>query len=804
MSALSGLISRLGSGIQKIVDKFMGCGLSQVETRAEGERYITPGIGEVARKVAAESVVLLKNDGMLPLAKEKPVAVFGRCQLDWFYVGYGSGGNVHAPYYVNLMKGLDNAGAAYDRALAAEYRSWTESPKHKANHGWWGHWPFSHPEMELTGETLKRAADNTDTALVVIGRAAGEDRDNRLMQGSYYLTDAELRLLDQVTEAFAHVAVVLNTGSIIDMAWTERYGERLSAILIAWLGGMESGNAVADVLYGAIDPCGKLQDTIARRYEDYPSAANFGGKKFNEYREDVFVGYRYFDEHPDRVLWPFGFGLSYARYEFGAPGDNVRLLEPDNAESADGALAVPLRLRAEITVKNLGFCTRGQTPCSKSRTSVALYCRRPEGNIRKPRRVLVAFAMTRELAPGEAERVVLEADAKGIATFDEARNAFVLEAGQYEFYAESTLIGGFSTELRVLEQCTEICTSSAALRERILKDLNKGSDPVSKESVSAHAAEILDRLTDADLAALTRGHGMMNSPLGTKGNAGVLGGITPALREAGIPPIVTSDGPAGLRLAAFCTLLPCGTAIAACRDTALVEQLFALVGNEMGHYGIDIFLGPGMNLHRNPLCGRNFEYFAEDPVVTGTMAAAVVRGIQSAGKAACPKHFACNNQEYKRNTNDSRLSTRALRELYLRGFEICVKIAAPLVLMTSYNKVNGVWAHYSYDLATAVLRGEWGFEGLVITDWWMQRAKSPEFPRLRDNAYRVRSGVDVLMPGNLGKSARKYVPDRALTKRLDTPDGLTRAELRRTAARVIRLGETVKNGKGQIVEKLEN
>ena len=790
---MSGLFSRIGNGVQKIVDRFMGSGLSQEETRAEGERYVTPGIGEACRKAAAESIVLLKNDGMLPLSKDKTVAVFGRCQLDWFYVGYGSGGNVHAPYYVNLLDGLDNAGAAYDRVLADTYRRWTGSPKHKANHGWWGHWPFSHPEMVPDAETLRRAADNTDTALVVIGRAAGEDRDNRLEPGSYYLTDAELRLLDRVTEAFARVAVVLNTGSIIDMAWTERYGDKLSALLIAWLGGMESGNAVADVLYGAVDPCGRLPDTIARRYEDYPSAANFGGKKFNEYREGVFTGYRFFDAHPEKVLWPFGSGLSYARFEYGAPGDNVRLISDSDAEGA-----APSRLRAEITV----FCTGGQTPCSKSpcsksRTSVALYCRLPEGNIPKPRRVLIGFGMTRELVAGEADRVVLEADVKSLASFDEARSAFVLEAGQYEFYAESTKIGEISLDFCILEQCAEICTSSAALRERILSNLNKGTDPVFKNGVenvagADRAVGIAGRLTDDDLAALTRGHGMMNSPLGTKGNAGVLGGITPSLRAAGIPPIVTSDGPAGLRLAAYCALLPCGTALAACRDTALIERLFALVGQEMAHYGVDVFLGPGMNLHRNPLCGRNFEYFSEDPVLAGTTAAAVVRGIQSAGKAACPKHFACNNQEYRRNTNDSRLSTRALRELYLRGFEICVKTAAPLTLMTSYNKVNGVWAHYNYDLATTVLRDEWGFGGTVITDWWMRRSKSPEFPRLRDNAYRIRAGVDVLMPGNFSKSSRRFRRDRSLLRRLDAPGFLTRAELRRTAVNVIRLGEKVK------------
>ena len=279
----------------------------------------------------------------------------------------------------------------------------------------------------------------------------------------------------------------------------------------------------------------------------------------------------------------------------------------------------------------------------------------------------------------------------------------------------------------------------------------------------------------------------MNSPFGTPGNTGAFGGVIESLRKKGVRPLITADGPAGLRLQRFTSLLPCGTALACTWNTALVEALHRKLGEEMGHYGIDVHLAPGMNLHRNPLCGRNFEYYAEDPLLSGKMAAAAVRGVQSTGHASCPKHFACNNQETRRNTNDSRVSERALRELYLRSFEICVKEAKPLTLMTSYNKVNGVWSHYHYDLVTTVLRGEWGWEGTVITDWWMQRSRSPEFPQLRDNAYRVRAGVDVLMPGDMGHTARSYRPDASLLETLGKPDGITRGELERTARRVLQL-----------------
>ena len=294
-------------------------------------------------------------------------------------------------------------------------------------------------------------------------------------------------------------------------------------------------------------------------------------------------------------------------------------------------------------------------------------------------------------------------------------------------------------------------------------------------------------LSDEELEALTRGHGMMNSPLGVPGNAGAIGGIIPSLRFKGVPALITSDGPAGLRLARHASLAPCGTAMACTWNTELITAVYAKVGEEMTHYGVDIHLGPGMNIHRNPLCGRNFEYFSEDPLLSGKMGAAMVRGVQSTGHASCPKHFACNNQEVKRKVNDSRVSERALREIYLRNFEICVKESKPLTLMMSYNKINGVWSHYHYDLATTVLRREWGFEGVTLTDWWMQKSKSPEFPALRNNAYRVRAQVDVLMPGDFDRKARRYKTDPTLLESLGKPDGITRAELERTAMTVLRL-----------------
>ena len=798
------LKQKLGAIAQRVVDWGMGNGLMQEELTADGHDMVMPEMAALARRAGAEGCVLLKNEGTLPLKAGQSVAVFGRCQLDWFYVGYGSGGDVHPPYRVNLMEGLKNAGIPFDEKVAKTYADWCFSEDNKADHGWWGHWPMSHPEMPLEQSMVSAAAKRCDTAIVVIGRAAGEDRENTLTKGSYYLTDEETVMLDAVTSAFRHTAVVLDIGSIMDMAWAEVYGDKLSAILIAWQGGMESGNAVADVLTGKVNPCGKLSDTIARNYENYPSSSSFGGKEFNNYTEDIFVGYRYFETFAkDKVLYPFGYGLSYTTFE----------CKPLALNWERGTYTVS----AQVT--NTGNVA--------GREAVMLWCAAPQGKLGKAAKVLTAYGKTKLLAPGESETVTLCFDERTFASFDDTgktgfANAFVLEAGEYQFFLGDVLAGTITIdETRVIEQCEEVCGIEAPfarmvareengtivareemlpygnvdLRQRILERLpeeitftgDKGyklSD-VAKGKISLDA--FIAQLDDKELEALTRGEGCMGSALGVAGNAGAFGGVLPSLREKGIPPVITADGPSGLRLKKYCALLPNGTALACSFDDELIQQLFTHVGKEMIKHGVDVVLSPGMNIHRNPLCGRNFEYFSEDPLLTGKMAAAIVRGVQSQGVSCCPKHFACNNQETKRNTNDSRVSKRALREIYLRCFEIVVKEASPKVIMTSYNKINGVWSHYNYDLVTTVLRQEWGFGGVVITDWWMQKSASLEFPAIKDNGYRVRAQVDVLMPGNMGHLHKSYHSDGSLLKTVDKPGGMTRAEIQRTAKNVLSL-----------------
>lgn len=797
---------KLDTLVQKIVDAVSGNGVMQEENTADGTARAFEPMPDIALKAAEESIVLLKNiNNTLPVKADEVISVFGRCQIDYFYVGYGSGGDVNAPYQVNLIKGLKDCNANIYSPVLNLYEDWCE--KNPVSHGFWGHWPMCFPEMELEERIVKSAANNSHSAIVVIGRAAGEDRENKLEQGSYYLTDTEIKMLDLVTANFNKVTVIMNCGNIVDMAWTEKYGDKITALVYAWQCGMESGNALANVLMGKTTPSGKLPCTIARNYEDYSSSANFGGKDYNNYEEDIFVGYRYFETFcRDKVLYPFGFGLSYTDFE----------IKPASFERKDDKFYIT------ADVKNVGNVS--------GKEIVQLYVKAPQGELSKAERSLVAFGKTNELAPDESESIRFEFSLYDISSFDDCstsshKYAYVIESGEYTFYIGNSVrtdmkAGSVQLEDMVIEQLDEICGIKDSFERMVAKEKD-GRVIVGKEQLAPSKPYLRDRITNNlpveigfkgdrgykladvkdgkitlddfisqlnndELEALTRGQGMMNSDLGVVGNAGAFGGIIPSLREKGVAPIITTDGPAGIRIKKYTSLIPCGTALASTWNCGLVKLLTTVMGAEMLEHGSDVLLAPGMNIQRNVLCGRNFEYFSEDPVLSGKMGAAYVNGIQTNGVSACPKHFACNNQEVRRTKNDSRVSQRALREIYLKGFEICVKESKPLNIMTSYNKINGVWSHYNYDLVTTVLRKEWGYEGNVMTDWWMQKSASPEFPSVKDNAYRVRAQVDVLMPG--GKhNAKKYKSDGTLLATIGKIDGITRAELERTARNVLNL-----------------
>lgn len=793
--------------VNKLVGKVVNqvtSSVSQTSVSPGGEAYtVSKEAMALCRQAAAEGIVLLKNDGgFFPVKKNETLSVFGRCQNDTFYVGYGSGGDVNPYYKVSFMQGLRNCGGLrLNLSLACLYREWCE--KNPPYEGFWGHWPMCYPEMPVTDELAGEAAAKSDKALIILGRAAGEDRENTLTSGSFYLTAEEERMIAAVTARFEKTAVVLNIGGIMDFSWCEKYN--INGMMIVWQGGMEAGNGFADVVSGKVSPSGFLPDTIARRYEDYPSAEHFGDKKRNVYREDIYVGYRYFETFaPERVLFPFGHGLSYSDFR----------LECGAVRHKDGIVRLPVKI-----------VNTGKVPAKQT---VQIYCEAPQGMLGKPARVLCAFDKSEELAPGKSQKFTFEIPYAAFASYDDAgatghKSCFVLEPGVYRFYA------GFSVrdaqpvceldvpKTTVVEQLCEAAAPAVPfmrikpfpcgdgykstyepvpartvdLKQRILDHLPKAVQPsvghhYRLEDVKAGKITLDDFISELnydELEALSRGDYVMNSPLGPKGNASVFGGVTKSLRNKGVPSLTCTDGPSGIRLACTSSLLPNGTALASTWNEKLVADLYACLGEEMTQRGSHVLLAPGMNIHRNPLCGRNFEYFSEDPVLTGRSAAAVVKGLQCKGVSACPKHFACNNQETNRTHNNSVVSERALREIYLKGFEICVKQAKPLNMMTSYNLVNGVWSHYHYELVSTILRGEWGYQGNVMTDWWMQSSISPEFPALRDQAYRVRAGVDVLMPG--GRRTGKRKPDGTLLETVGQPGGITTGELQETAKHVL-------------------
>lgn len=796
--------------IKEITSKLIGKTVNAVSnTVAQTEQIheitqteVTDDIKECCRRASAQGMVLLKNEAVLPFSSEQTVAVFGRVQVDTFYVGYGSGGEVKAPYKVSFADGLEVCeNLLLDNTLLKKYRKWCSS--HKPDEGYWGHWPMHYDEMPLTEEDVKNAAKVNDRALFIIGRAAGEDRENTLSKGSFLLTDREEEILRYIAAHFEKYAVILNIGSIMDCSWIEKYN--VPCVLIAWQGGMEAGNALADVISGKVSPCGCLTDTIASSYADYPSSGNFGGKKENIYAEDIFVGYRYFETFaPEKVLYPFGHGLSYSDFEMKC------------TSFYDNDKGIFIR----INIKNTGLVAAAKV--------AQIYCACPQGRLGQPFYKLVDFGKTKILSPGSSEDILFSVDYSAFASFDDSglsgyRNSYVLEQGTYVFYFGSSVkdieeAGSIEKpKTTVLESLTECSapqksfmrmkaysvngkvyktTEPVPVKEKQLKTEILSALPSSVKMCVGHRYvlddvkngkvsedEFISLLSYDELEALSRGDYVMNSPLGINGNAGVFGGVTDSLREKGIPAVSCTDGPSGIRCASEASLLPNGTSLACTWDVNLVKEIYSYISDEMVQIGTDVLLAPGMNIHRDPLCGRNFEYYSEDPLLTGRIAAAAVSGIQSNGVSACPKHFACNNQETNRTVHDSVVSQRALREIYLKGFEICVKTAKPMNIMTSYNKINSVWGHYNYELVTDILRGEWNYNGNVITDWWMQSSSSPEFPSMHDQAYRVRAGVNILMPG--GGRTGKRNPDGTLLDGIDKEGHITTAELQNNARRIL-------------------
>lgn len=736
---------------------------------------VVKGFREFVRTAAAEGAVLLKNEGVLPVRNER-AAVFGRTQIDYYKSGTGSGGAVNSLYVPNILDALrENEYITVDEEIAALYETLTQ--KYPLNHTNRFEADFEDKELEISEKEIERAASRNDKAIIVIGRVAGEAYDNANAPGSFLLTKNEKKLIGNVAKYFENFAVILNTGNIIDMRWVDEF--RVPAVMYIWQGGEEGARACADVLSGIVNPCGKLGDTIARRYEDYPSAKDFETENEVVYSEDIFVGYRYFETFAkDKVLYPFGFGLSYGDF-------NIKV---------NTVIKWDTKLDFDIDVKNIGS--------EAGKEVVQLYLAPPCGRLGRPSRELCAFAKTALIRPRGLENLQISLDLRNHAAFDDVNSRWVLEKGRYRIFAGRSIRDAYEVfsyvldEEIVVKQCRSYMPPVKKLSRMVNNNGIEGHEmlaPKSKPAADEIPAEFnangftgnfadavkenkikefIATLTNEELAALSRGEGML-SPKVTAGTASCFGGVTDGLVAKGIPTACTSDGPSGIRMdnGEAATSMPGGAALACTWDTKLIEKLYEFEGKELVLNKIDMLLGPGMNIHRNPLCGRNFEYYSEDPLLTGMLAAAAIRGIDKGGAMGVIKHFACNNREYNRYNANAVVSERALREIYLRPFEIAIKSAPVVGVMTSYNPINGIQASSSRDLADGILRREWKYDGFVMTDWWPHMNNFVgDSPSPRKLAAMARSHNDVYMvvsnfrAGDWEDDIAKSLSDGALTR----------------------------------------
>ncbi|MDR3201856.1 MAG: glycoside hydrolase family 3 C-terminal domain-containing protein, partial [Bifidobacteriaceae bacterium] len=751
----------------------LGVGLSPI-TQANAE--LEPGLTGLVEQTSTESIVLLKNENnVLPLSPSRVLSVFGRVQVDYFPNGFGSGGDVKYTYATDPLTALRrNPGVTVNEDLAKLYETWCA--EHTPDKGGWATWPRSYPEMPLSNQVVSDASDVSDTALVFIGRSLGESMEQMNGKGGFTLTDAEMAMLTKVNNNFPNIIVAINAGNQIDMSWVSQFNN-IKGMLAVWQGGQEAGYSLARIIAGDENPSGKLPDTWAYELTDYPSTGQFGyGVNNPIYQEDIFLGYRYFETFAqDRVLYPFGFGLSYTSFQ----------IDTGAVTSTGGRISIP------VTVTNTG--------ARAGKEVVQVYHGAPQGALGKASRSLIAYAKTGLLAPGATESLTLSFPISEMASYDDAgktgnKSAWVLEAGDYPLYVGNSVRAPQASvyrqaALQITKQEVETLAALVGFNRWHAQDDGSGgvelvkNDPVPTTTNAVVAARMraaveatpefaqtavdqgiklidvyndpskmnafIAQMTPQELAWLTTGAGTMDAPTSVLGSAGVYGGYIPELQKYGIPSLTLTDGPSGIRISAAVTQLSIGTALAATWNDKLVEDLYAGVGREMIRNGSTALLAPGMDMHRNPLGGRNFEYMSEDPLLTGNIGAAFIRGLEGVGAGATPKHFALNEQETARGSGNSAVSERAQREIYLRAFEIAIKASDPSHLMTAYNQISGHFCNRNWQLTTSILRDEWGYNGLVMSDWG--GVGSGQDPTgLSSGPARLRAGMNLLEQGSPG------------------------------------------------------
>lgn len=748
------------------------------------EREINNSI--VSRKAAEEGFVLLKNNGVLPIKDKKNIALYGAGACKTVKGGWGSG-DVNNRKSVNIKEGLENAGytittekwiSDYDDIYELELEVWQRRCENFKNYNIGKYIVDAIPFIMPVGRPILDediANSNTDVAIYVISRASGEGADRENEKGDYKLFDIEISNLKKLVLNYKDVILIINSGGIINLSFLDQIPE-ISAILYMAQAGAEGGNAISNIISGKVTPSGKLTDTWAKEYEDYPVNILFNNRDKNneEYREGIYVGYRYFNSFNIAPRYEFGYGLSYTQFDI-----RVSDIWLEGNE-----------LKLRIKVKNIGKEYSGKEV-------VQIYMSAPEGKLKKEYQRLVGFTKTKLLSPNEELEYIQTIEMENIKSYDEQSACWILESGRYVVRVGNSsinnkVVGYIDLKNTVIvEKLKNICKlqrpiyevepeieSNQILEEAPILKINDINFERKYDTCSIKenniVNEIIDKFSINELCDLVCGaHPEDKEEVKSYESIvpGAAGETTSNLKtKYGIPNLILADGPAGIKLKntytedgknvyQYCTAMPIGILLAQTWNPDILQEVGFCIGNEMDLFGISIWLAPGMNIHREPLCGRNFEYLSEDPLVTGIVAANLIKGLQkNNGIGATVKHFVCNNKEENRVFANIIISERALREIYLRGFEIAIKLAKPVAVMTSYNDINNVPTGNSYDLCTEVLRNEWGFTGIVMTDWF-EATIGTSLP-----SKAIKAGNDLMMPGHLAdiRNLKKSIEDGTL------------------------------------------
>ncbi len=789
----------------------------------------------LARKAASEGIVLLKNNGVLPINK-KNIALYGNGARKTIKGGTGSG-DVQERHSVSIEEGLEHSGFIintkkyiddFDLLYQSEFKKWDENIQRLAKNAGPNeifeiisknqfHFPIGRKILE---EDI--IASNCDTAIYVIARQAGEGKDRRHESGDYQITEVEYDNIKLIADRYKNTIIIINIGGMIDLTFVDEI-QGIDALLYFVQGGQEGGSALTDILSGKVSPSGKLTDTWGKNYLDYPSSDTYSYMNKDvtneEYKEGIYVGYRYFDSFQVQPRYEFGYGMSYTDFSI-----KVKQIDVKKED-----------ININIIVQNTG-----EKYCGKE--VVQLYVSAPGKRLPREYQSLVAFKKTEILKPGEEHEILLTFKLSDVAAYDEEHAAWILEEGSYiirmgNSSRNTKQIAQVILEDSVqVEKATNICKVQKSLNEIIpptfewaqadpgipsfvilkkdilCKENNYNKLPITTDKT---LRKLVHSLTLKELTKLIVGGGQSGKNKNL--TPGAVGRTTSALWKKGIPNINMTDGPAGVNVQQksivtsrgrekylelppffnygflkkiaflvkgnekqgtvhyqFCTAWPVATLMAQTWNLDLLQEVGKGISKELDEIGATLWLAPGMNIHRNPLCGRNFEYYSEDPYLTGKLAAAITKGVQSIpGIGTTIKHFVCNNQEDNRMYVSSDINERALREIYLKGFRIAVEESKPLAVMTSYNRLNGIYTANSYDLCTKVLRNEWGYCGLVMSDWYSTGEGKADY------AACAKAGNDIIMPGDA--KARKAIIKSIKQKDIEIED------VKRCAANVLHL-----------------